>query len=502
MDQQPPSSRALGDLARAAGDVLVELRGGHDLLVGSLAYDSRTAEPGALFFCVPGMMSDGHDHAATAASRGAVAVVAERPTEVRVPHVFVRDARRALARVAAEWFGHPSRDLLMVGVTGTNGKTTTVFLIDAILRAAGHTTGLIGTIETRIGRERRAGVRTTPDSLDLQRLLAEMRAASVTAVAMEVTSHALVLHRVDTITYASAAFTNLTQDHLDFHRDMEDYFAAKRSLFTRERASAGASNLDDPSGRRLYEEAAIPTIGYGVAPDAEVRAENVGIGPTGTRFRMRTPRGDADIETSLIGAFNVSNCLAAAAACLQAGISLDAIHAGLHGLDAVPGRFESVDEGQPFSVVVDYAHTPDSLDNVLREARRIAETRQPPARVVCAFGCGGDRDAAKRPLMGAVVARLADVVIVTSDNPRSEEPKAIIDEVLEGVIAHRPDGPDLVLEDRREAIERALGAAEPGDVVVIAGKGHETGQEFADRTIPFDDRLVARDVLRRLEHRR
>ncbi|MDQ3939718.1 MAG: UDP-N-acetylmuramoyl-L-alanyl-D-glutamate--2,6-diaminopimelate ligase, partial [Actinomycetota bacterium] len=338
------------------------------------------------------------------------------------------------------------------------------------------------------------GVRTTPESVDLQALLAEMRDRGVGAVAMEVTSHALVLHRVEGIRYLAAAFTNLTQDHLDFHSGMEDYFEAKRSLFTAERVEHGTVNIDDPYGRKLFEDATVPLLGFGIAQDAAIRAGRVTLRADGSDFVITTPEGDVEVSTSLAGTFNVYNCLAAAGTAFQAGIALDAIEKGIRNLPAVPGRFESVAMGQPFGVVIDYAHTPDSLDNVLRAARKLS-TIGGTGRLLCVFGCGGDRDRAKRPLMGAVVARLADRAIVTSDNPRSEDPMSIIDEILEGVTAEAPSGADAVIPDRREAIRYALAEATEGDVVVIAGKGHETGQEFATETVPFDDRDEARIAL-------
>jgi UDP-N-acetylmuramoyl-L-alanyl-D-glutamate--2,6-diaminopimelate ligase len=325
-----------------------------------------------------------------------------------------------------------------------------------------------------------------------------MRDAGVDSVAMEVTSHALALGRVDGLRYAAAGFTNLSQDHLDFHADMEDYFEAKRSLFVAERLERGAVNVDDPYGRKLFESVEVPCVGFGHALDAEVRADNVELHADGSAFDLVTSVGTKRLSVSIAGAFNVYNCLAAAAIALQADISLDAIEEGLTSISSVPGRFESISRGQPFSVVVDYAHTPDSLDNVLRAARRLADAQGSSGRVLCVFGCGGDRDRGKRPLMGAVAAQLADYIVVTSDNPRSEDPVAIIDEILEGVIAHRPQGPDAVLVDRREAITEVLGEARPGDVVVIAGKGHETGQQFATVTHPFDDRIVAAEILDRL----
>lgn len=487
--------RDLGHLARSAGDLLVEAPS-EAAEIRDLAYDSRAAGAGHLFFCIPGTVSDGHDYAAAAVASGAAALCVERRLDLDVPQIVVTEPRRAMARIATHFFGSPATDLTILGVTGTNGKTTSAYLLESILRAAGDRTGLIGTIETRIGDDVRPGVRTTPESLDLQRLFAEMRSRGTRSVAMEVTSHALVLDRVEGVLFAAVGFTNLSQDHLDFHPTMEDYFAAKRSLFRPDHAEKGAANIDDPYGRKLRDGSPIGCIGYGMSDEADVRARNVKLEPSGTTIAIVTPAGEIQVSTNLIGHFNVSNCLGAAAVALQAGLSLDAIAAGLESLDAVPGRFESIDGGQPFSVVVDYAHTPDSLDNVLRAARPLADANG--GRVLCAFGCGGDRDRSKRPLMGAVVARLADVVIVTSDNPRSEDPAAIIGEILSGVAAEHPAGPDATLVDRREAIGWALDAARPGDVVVVAGKGHETGQEFADHTVPFDDRQVVREALAEL----
>ena len=487
----------LAGLARAAGDLLREAPAG-DVTITGVAYDSRAVSRGDLFFCVPGARTDGHEYARAAVEAGAVALCVERPTGAGVPEIRVRDARAAMAKLSAAFYGHPATDLTLLGVTGTNGKTTTAFLLESILRADGRVAGLIGTIETRVGDDHRPGVRTTPESLDLHRLFAEMRDANVDTVAMEVTSHALALGRVEGLRYAAAGFTNLSQDHLDFHADMEDYFEAKRSLFVPDRADRGAVNIDDPYGRKLFDTVEIPCIGFGHSGDADVRAENVDLEADGSTFDLVTPRGTKRLSVSLAGAFNIYNCLAAAAVALQAGISLDAIVAGLTTIRSVPGRFESISRGQPFSVVVDYAHTPDSLDNVLRAARRLADAQGSGGRVLCVFGCGGDRDRGKRPLMGAVVAQLADYMVVTSDNPRSEDPIAIIDEILEGVMAHRSQGPDIVLPDRREAIDEIIGAARAGDVVVIAGKGHETGQEFATVTHPFDDRIVAAEALDRL----
>ena len=497
--KRKPVRKSLSDLSAAAGDLFVSLDGPADTVVTGASFDSRSVGRGDLFFCLPGAKSDGHDFAGQAAAAGAAALCVERPTVAGLPEVTVTDVRRAMPLVSATLLDHPSRDLLVLGVTGTNGKTTTAYMLESILAAAGHRTGLIGTIETRVGNEAKPGVRTTPESVDLQYLFADMRDSGVTAVAMEVTSHALVLDRVGAVHFASAIFTNLSQDHLDFHAGMDDYFAAKRSLFTRDRVGAAAVNVDDRYGRILLESPEVPTTPFGLSRAAHVRAENVKAGQWRNEFVIVVDDPDLaaaeiKVSTPLVGAFNVSNCLAAAAGALTAGVPAGAVEAGLRNLKAVPGRFEAIDEGQDFAVVVDYSHTPDSLDNALSEAGLLA--RSNGGRVITVFGCGGDRDRGKRPLMGAVAGRLADVVIVTSDNPRSEDPVAILDQILEGVIAERAQGADVVTPDRRDAIFEAISLAGTGDVVLIAGKGHETGQQFRDRTIPFDDRQVAREAVR------
>ncbi|HEX2239618.1 MAG TPA: UDP-N-acetylmuramoyl-L-alanyl-D-glutamate--2,6-diaminopimelate ligase, partial [Actinomycetota bacterium] len=466
------SDHTVGALAAATRDLLIEVRGDDRIQIGGLTRNSADVESGDLFFCVPGTTSDGHLFAAEAVTRGAAALCVERILEVDVPQIVVSDVRRSMGRIGARFWNEPAASMMLLGITGTNGKTTTAYLLESILNAAGRTTGLVGTIETRIVGRRLPGVRTTPDSLEMQQLMAEMAAEGVDAVAMEVTSHGLALHRVEGLRFAVAAFTNLSQDHLDFHAGMEEYFAAKRSLFSVDLAELGVVNVDDPHGRRLMAEAEIDCIGFGTAPEADVRAEDVSSGPRGTEFLVAHDGGELKVATSLIGLFNVSNCLAATAVALQAGVEPGAIEAGISNLKAVPGRFEPVDVGQPFTVVVDYAHTPDSLDNVLRAARRFVVPAA--GRVLCTFGCGGDRDRGKRPLMGSVAARLADFVVVTSDNPRSEDPRQIVDAIVEGVLAETPDGPDDVLVDRRAAIARVLAEARPGDIVVIAGKGHET----------------------------
>jgi UDP-N-acetylmuramoyl-L-alanyl-D-glutamate--2,6-diaminopimelate ligase len=452
--------------------------------IRDLAFDAAAVTPGALFFCVPGSRADGHDFAPDAVERGAVALVVERPlAATSVPQLVVPNARAAMAVVADEFFGRPSEELLVAAVTGTNGKTTTTFLLRSILDAAGLRPGLVGNIERVVGGESRPAVLNTPEAIDLQRLLREMLDAGDRSCALEASSHASVQHRLDRVRFAALVFTNLTQDHLDFHGTMERYFEAKRRLFLVEPRPAAAVNVGDPWGRRLAAELD-GALTFGFSDDADVRPERLELGAGGARFRAAA----IDLRTRLRGRFNVENVLGAVAAARLLRLPDDAIAAGVEAVRGVPGRFEPVDEGQPFTVLVDYAHTPDSLENVLRAARDLAE-----GRVICVFGCGGDRDRAKRPLMGRVASELADVAVLTSDNPRSEDPDAIIAEALAGAVG------DVEVEpDRREAISLAVELARPGDVVVIAGKGHEQGQEIAGRKLPFDDRDVARDALRAL----
>ena len=442
----------------------VEVLGGLSVEVRDLAYDARGVTPGALFFAVPGTQADGHDFAAEAVERGAAALVVERRLDLPVPQVVVRDTRAAMAPGADVFFGEPTRELEVVGVTGTSGKTTTSFLLFAILAAAGRRPGLLGTVEARVGGERRGVVRTTPEAIDLQRVFREMLDAGDRSCAMEASSHASVLHRLDRVRFAVLIFTNLSQDHLDFHGDMEAYFEAKRRLFHVEPRPVAVVNFGDEHGRRLAEE----------LPDAVTFSADDAGALDGIALRLR-------------GRFNVENALGALTAARALGIDEDAIRQGLESVRGVPGRFESVDAGQPFHVIVDYAHKPDALEKVLRAARDLAGEN----RVVCVVGAGGDRDRGKRAVMGRLASDLADVVIVTSDNPRSEEPEAIAAEIVSGA-----EGEVEVELDRAAAIGRAVELARPGDVVLIAGKGAEQGQEFADRTVPFDDREAAKDALR------
>ena len=459
-----------------------------------MAYDSRKVGPGTLFFCVPGEKSDGHDFAAAAVEAGATALVVERDvtsslSSLRSPkdvaQVVVPDARAAMAPVAARFFGDPSGELRVVGVTGTNGKTTTAFLIREILEAAGIRCGLLGTVRQVVGGVEEEVERTTPEAIELQATFRRMLEAGDRACVMEVSSHALALRRADSIHFAVALFTNLTQDHLDFHADMEDYFQAKRLLFGMG-PEAAVVNLDDEYGRRLAGEFDCATFSAGGGA-ADFSASEVSFDAAGARFEV----GGTAVRTGLPGDFNVANALGAFAAARQLGVPAEVAAEGLARAERVPGRFEPIDEGQDFAVLVDYAHTPDSLENVLRAARRVSA-----GRVLSVFGAGGDRDRDKRPKMGLAGASLSDLAIVTSDNPRSEDPAAIIAEVVGGI----ENGANFEVEpDRRAAIALALRQARSGDTVVIAGKGHEQGQEFeGGRKVPFDDREVAREELRRL----
>jgi UDP-N-acetylmuramoyl-L-alanyl-D-glutamate--2,6-diaminopimelate ligase len=470
----------LADLAHLAGG---ELRGDPETLVRDAAYDSRAVVPGCLFFCVPGASVDGHAFAPEARAAGAVAFVVERPVPVDAPQIVVRSVRAAMGPIAVELFGNPGRSLTLVGVTGTNGKTTVTYLLEGVFRAAGLVPGVLGTTGLRIDGEPGPLARTTPEAPDMQRLLARMVAAGVRAVALEASSHALAQRRLDGVQVDVAMFTNLSQDHLDFHPTMEAYFAAKAAMFTPAHARAGIVNVDDAWGRRLLETPAIPLTTYGLDVAADVRGVDVTVSDDGVAFSV----GGVPVRSTLRGRFNASNCLAAFAVGRGLGVSPEVIARGISSVRVVPGRMEPVEAGQPFAVVVDYAHTPDSILNVLRGARGLAA-----GRVIVVFGCGGDRDRAKRPLMGRAAAESADLTIVTSDNPRHEDPDEIISEIVAGI----PQGSSYLVEpDRRRAIVAAVRAAAPDDMIVIAGKGHETTQTIGDHVTPFDDRAVAREAI-------
>jgi UDP-N-acetylmuramoyl-L-alanyl-D-glutamate--2,6-diaminopimelate ligase len=463
-----------------------EVTGGRPVEIADLAYDTRHVIAGALFFCVRGSRVDGHDLAWEAIERGAVGVVVERTLEVDVPQLHVPSVRESMAIAADLFFGEPTKELEIAGVTGTNGKTTTAFLLRAILDAAGRKPGLVGTVEWEVGGERRPAPFTTPEAIDLQRLFREMLDAGDVSAAVEASSHGSALRRLDRVRFDALVFTNLSQDHLDLHGSMEEYFQAKRRLFAGAQPPPAAVNVGDAWGEQLAAELLdvhrAPLVTFGLTETAEIRPEGLEVGAHGSRFRA----GGLAIETPLRGLFNVENVLGAVAAGILLDLAEDAIVDGIARVEGVAGRFEAIDEGQPFAVVVDYAHTPDSLATVLDAARGLGD-----GRVIVVFGAGGDRDRGKRPLMGKVAAHLADVAIVTSDNPRSEEPLAIIQDVLQGA------GVDVEIDlDRHSAIERAIALADDGDVVVIAGKGHEQGQDIGGVVSPFDDREVAREALR------
>jgi UDP-N-acetylmuramoyl-L-alanyl-D-glutamate--2,6-diaminopimelate ligase len=468
--------------------------------VAGLEYDSRKVEEGFLFFAFPGARTDGRLFADSALQRGALAVVSERPApgDFRGNWLEVSHGRRALARAVRNFYQSPDSRLSLTGITGTNGKTTTSYLIDSVLRAAGYTTALIGTIGFHVAGETRKAVNTTPESLDLYRLFGELERSGGSAVTMEVSSHALALGRVAGIRFHTAVFTNLTRDHLDFHHTMEEYFAAKQMLFTPPEGDPpkfAVINQDDEYGRRLRIAPETEVSTFGTSPDASVRAVNVQASFEGLRFDLEAAGETRSISSPLLADVNVYNILAACSAALTYKVDMETIVRGIAACRAVPGRFEPVIEGQPFLVVVDYAHTDDALRNAIASARALK-----PKRVITLFGCGGDRDRAKRPLMGKAAAEFSDFVVLTSDNPRSEDPLDIMNDALVGIC--RYDTPYLIERDRERAIRLAIEQAEPGDIVLLAGKGHEDYQVLKDRTIHFDDREVAREVLRGIGYKK
>lgn len=483
--------------ARLIGDGSVE--------VADLQIDSRTVKPGDLFICLPGHTVDGHDYAPQAEAAGAVALVTERPLETGLPQIVVDDCRFAMAVLANVFFGSPSGRMKVIGVTGTNGKTTTTSLIERIMLDHGIKTGLIGTIQMRYGGQSYPTSGTTPEALELQRHLHNMASQGVACCVMEVSSHALVQGRVKGTDYRTAVFTNLTQDHLDYHHSMEEYRAAKGLFFSRlgnaispwkEERKYAVLNADDEASGYFAAQTAAEVITYGIDRPANVRASQISITAKGTSFHVESFAGAADIKLRMVGKFNVYNALAAITAALLENIPLEQIKASLEAVPGVDGRVEPVDEGQPYAVIVDYAHTPDGLENVLRTVREFAE-----GRVLTVFGCGGDRDRTKRPIMGRIAARYSDHVLVTSDNPRTEDPQLILQDIEAGL---REDGvsPDRyeLIVDRKEAIGKAIDMASSGDVVLIAGKGHETYQLIQGAVLDFDDRLVAKEWIRGRRH--
>jgi UDP-N-acetylmuramoyl-L-alanyl-D-glutamate--2,6-diaminopimelate ligase len=501
-----------GDLIKAVQPSAVIGAVAPETPVGSLHYGSREVVSGGVFFAIPGFAADGHAYIDDAGRRGALAVVAQKQVDAKVPLLQVADSRVALALAAAAFYGHPSEALTVIGLTGTNGKTTVSYLVETILKQAGLSAGVIGTVNYRYGDQVVPAARTTPESLDLQRILAEMRQHGVSHVVMEVASHGLDLHRVDACRFDVAAFTNLTQDHLDFHGDMERYWESKKSLFTRhldqgpkaQRARA-VINREDPHGRALAEELTgrHALLTFGRTPESDIWPEVSQNDLNGLEAVLHTPRGSIAMSSPLVGAHNLENILAAAGCGIALELPLEAIRAGIAATRAVPGRLEPIPDPDGRFVYVDYAHTPDALENVMQALNALRQRR-----LICVFGCGGDRDRRKRPLMGEIAARLSDLAVVTSDNPRSEDPLSIISDALEGVRRAAPQALSaqavqngfappghIVVPDRREAITLAIRAAQPGDTVLIAGKGHETYQIIGQTTIPFDDREEARQAL-------
>lgn len=482
----------LSKVLEGVGCSRIGVQGDPEIL--GVAYDSRQVKPGFLFVCIPGFKTDGHLYIKQAREKGAAAILAERETtDCDLPVAICSDSRQALARVAGNFYQHPSQHLRLVGVTGTNGKTTTTHLIKAILEEAGKKTGILGTLYARVGGQSFDLGHTTPEAPDIEAFLKVCLEQQAEYAVMEVSSHALALERVDALDFNVAVFTNLTQDHLDLHGTMKAYCEAKLKLFNNLEIRPGnfrVINGDDEYAQQFMARAESTAVSYGIVKDARIRAEDVHVNLKGSDFTVVHPGGTFKIQMKLIGLFSVYNALAAIAFALTEGIAADIIQSALARVDGVPGRFEQVQCGQDFTVVVDYAHTPDGLENILKTARGILNNR-----LITVFGCGGDRDRGKRPLMGEIAARYSDFTIVTSDNPRSEEPQAIINDIVPGVQKVK-DSRYAIIADRREAIRHAIHLARPGDLVVIAGKGHETYQLVKGQVLDFDDRLVAAEFLK------
>lgn len=483
---------------------IAQITGSGDITITGLQTDSRKVAPGDLFICLPGHTVDGHDYAAQAAEQGAAALVTERQLDIDLPQVIVKDCRYAMAVMADAFFGSPSSHMKMIGVTGTNGKTTTTYLIEKMMNDHAVNTGLIGTIQMRYGGRTFPMSGTTPEALELQRSLDDMSANGVQCCIMEVSSHALEQGRVKGTDFRTAIFTNLTQDHLDYHKTMEDYRAAKGLFFARlgnkfshqkNQRKYAVLNSDDEASQYFAKVTAAEVITYGLNEKADVRASEISITAQGTHFHVDTFKGSTDIQLKMVGKFNVYNALAAITAGLLEGLELEGIKQSLESVPGVDGRVESVDEGQPFAVIVDYAHTPDGLENVLKTVNEFAK-----GRVITVFGCGGDRDRTKRPIMGKIAAKYSDVVMVTSDNPRTENPDLILKDIEAGLTEDAvPQEKYQLVVDRREAIQKAIEMASPDDVVLIAGKGHETYQIIGHTKHDFDDRVVAKEAIRGMD---
>ncbi|MGI6092584.1 MAG: UDP-N-acetylmuramoyl-L-alanyl-D-glutamate--2,6-diaminopimelate ligase [Veillonellaceae bacterium] len=480
-----------------------EFNGNEEQLIHGIAHDSRKVTPGTLFVCLSGNVVDGHNFITEARQRGAAAILVEKDVSVNdIAVVKVADTRAAMRKITPFFYDYPAHKLRMIGITGTNGKTTTTYLIREILRTAGYKVGVIGTIQILIEDESMPISNTTPDVIDLQAILAEMVRQQIDYVVMEVSSHALALNRVDGCEFDVGVFTNMTQDHLDFHGTFEKYAAAKAELFRKLGASGNVKsrktaivNVDDVVADLMLEKANCNKITYAVQNEASLSADNIRIESKGAKFEVNTPYGKISLDLNITGLFNVYNVLAAIGATFAEGIGINKIKKALESFKSVPGRFEIVDAGQPFSVIVDYAHTPDGLENILKTARGFAEQR-----IIIVFGCGGDRDRTKRPIMGALAVQYADVIIATSDNPRTEDPDTILDEIETGIISSNKDNKLYRrISDRKKAIYAAISIAAKDDIVIIAGKGHETYQILKDKTISFDDREIAREAIREMK---
>lgn len=478
----------LYDIVGALGED-VRLLGSGQAEVTSLETDSRRVKSGSLFFCIRGLRVDAHDFAAMAAQAGAAALVVEHEVEADCPQIVVSDVREALSRIAAIFYGHPARELKLIGITGTKGKTTSSYLTKAILETAGYKVGLIGTVCSMIGDTQIPANLTTPDPIDFQSLLRRMADAGVEYVVMEVSAHALALRKLCGIRFDVAAFTNLSQDHFDFFGNFDNYLAAKMKLFTPEMCVRAVYNADDERVSQAMKTAGVPTEGYAIRVPADIYAKNIDVGERGCSWQLTfNKRFRLELDMRLSGVFNVYNGMTAAALCDSVGISPECIRRGLESVKNVPGRIELLDTETPYRVILDYAHSPDALENILNTVRQTAR-----ARVIALFGCGGDRDHEKRPIMGEIGGRLADFCVLTSDNPRSEDPFAILHDIEAGI---KPThGEYTVIENRREAIRYAMSIAAPGDVIVLAGKGHETYQEIKGVKYPFDEKNVVRELL-------
>ncbi|MDR2514489.1 MAG: UDP-N-acetylmuramoyl-L-alanyl-D-glutamate--2,6-diaminopimelate ligase [Christensenellaceae bacterium] len=463
------------------GDDSVEITG--------LSYDSRKAGKGFLHFCLPGQKVDGHDFAAQAAENGAAALVVERRLPIGLPQVLVKDARKAMSYFAQAFYGHPAKDMICVGITGTKGKTTSSYLIASIAKAAGHKVGLVGTVVTRIGEEEEEASLTTPEAIELQALLARMRDAGCSFFVMEVSAHALAQERLAGMVFDAGLFTNLSQDHLDYFHTMENYKLAKKRFFSAEYIKRAIVNLDDDAGAEMTD-GKVPVTGFAVAGRAGVQAcaEDIEIQESGVSYTLRYKSLAAEIRMRFSGIFNVYNSLGAAVTCLELGVPMSAVRSGIQAVAVVPGRIEPLQTSTPYRVILDYAHSPAALENILETIRQFTQ-----GRLICVFGCGGGRDKEKRPLMGGISGRLADYSILTSDNPRYEEPTEILSAIERGIAP--TGGPYRVIENRREAIAEALKMGQKGDIIVLAGKGHETYQEVAGIKRPFDEKQVVAELL-------